>query len=320
MRSAREAARTLLVVLAIFAACGQCAESNAAGPQAPLPAEIRADRLGSGVSPGNVQRRKGAAARREEHRLRQFVSPEGVLTITNRPEKYRREEGFKDITIKFEPIVVAPRFKAFKSAAQYTSSNIDELVRTYSKQYALDHKLVNAVIQAESGFNPYAVSSAGARGLMQLMPGTAADMGVDDIFDPAQNIAGGAQYLAKMLSLFDNKLELALAAYNAGPGAVKKHGGIPPYAETQAYVKTVMAYMGKTPKMTVKPNYHVTAKKPTANSIPKSNKNCYTIHFHSGYTQLADKVIDEDPYYYVRYGNRTALVRKEHVAKIIEPA
>ncbi len=109
-----------------------------------------------------------------------------------------------------------------------------------SKYYGLDSNLVKAVIRAESGCNPQAVSPKGACGLMQLMPGTSRDMGVTNPFDPWQNIEGGARYLRLMMDRFSNNLHLALAAYNAGPEAVVKHGGIPPYDETQIYVKRVI--------------------------------------------------------------------------------
>ena len=120
--------------------------------------------------------------------------------------------------------------------------DIDYIIKEKADKYNLDESLIKAVIKAESGFNPNAVSKAGASGLMQLMPGTARGLGVEDIFDVEQNIEGGAKYLRGMLDRFDGDKSLALAAYNAGPNAVKRYGGIPPYQETQNYVKRVLCY------------------------------------------------------------------------------
>lgn len=106
-------------------------------------------------------------------------------------------------------------------------------------QFRVDPALVRAVIHAESGFNARARSNKGAMGLMQLMPATARDMGVPNALDPGHNIRGGARYLAGLLTLFHGDISLAAAAYNAGPGAVQKYAGIPPYAETQVYVQRV---------------------------------------------------------------------------------
>lgn len=123
-----------------------------------------------------------------------------------------------------------------------TTSNYEDIIKQAATQYNLPEKLISSVIKQESNFNATAVSSAGASGLMQLMPGTAKYLGVTDTLNPEQNIMGGAKYLRQMLDQFDGNTETALAAYNAGPGAVKKYDGIPPYKETQNYVQKVMNY------------------------------------------------------------------------------
>jgi soluble lytic murein transglycosylase-like protein len=121
------------------------------------------------------------------------------------------------------------------------ASAYDGLINASAAKYALDPALLKALIQAESGFNANAVSSAGAKGLTQLMPATAAGLGVDDPLDPQQSIEGGARYLKAQLDRFGDE-SLALAAYNAGPGAVVKYGGIPPFRQTQGYVNRVLSY------------------------------------------------------------------------------
>jgi soluble lytic murein transglycosylase-like protein len=115
-------------------------------------------------------------------------------------------------------------------------------IEAAAARHGVDPALLAGLIKAESNFDPNAGSSAGAQGLTQLMPETARGLGVTDPFDPEQSIEGGARYLSEQLRAFDGNAELALAAYNAGPGAVEQHGGIPPYPETQAYVTKVLGY------------------------------------------------------------------------------
>ncbi len=122
-----------------------------------------------------------------------------------------------------------------------TNADIDALIEQYSAKNGLDSAFVKAVIKQESGFQPKVTSSCGAMGLMQLMPATANSLGVKDAYDPEQNIAGGTKYLKGLLDRFGGDKSLALAAYNAGPNAVAKYNGIPPYKETQNYVKNIMS-------------------------------------------------------------------------------
>ena len=128
------------------------------------------------------------------------------------------------------------------STGEAVTGDFASLINQVSEKYGVNPSLVQAVIKAESNFNPDAVSSAGALGLMQLMPATARGLGVTDALDPAQNIEGGVKFLSQLLSHYNGNTQLAVAAYNAGPGAVDKYNGIPPYQETQTYVTRVLGY------------------------------------------------------------------------------
>ena len=120
-----------------------------------------------------------------------------------------------------------------------------DIIRQHASYFQLEEALVKAVIKVESDYRPKVVSKKGAQGLMQLVPETARDLNVRNPFDPYENIRGGSEYLRMMLDLFNNDLELALAAYNSGPTTVRRYGGIPPYDETRNYVKKVKHYLDK---------------------------------------------------------------------------
>lgn len=135
--------------------------------------------------------------------------------------------------------------QALNLRTTYGDSAFDDYIKKYSGQFNIPPALIKAVIKQESNFNPAARSAKGALGLMQLMPDTARGLGVTAPFSPDQNIRGGTQYLKDMLTRYNGNLSLALAAYNAGPGAVDRFGGIPAYQETQDYVRKVLQYYSR---------------------------------------------------------------------------
>lgn len=292
-----------------------------AGKTADPPANAEA-REKAGTSPKKSTSADRAVEKRKKTHLHQFMERDGSITFTNTPEKYRVNPSFVEVDIHYQPIAVPLQYRGYASASQYPASGIQELIHTYATTYRLDEDLVYAVIKAESDFNPNAVSSKGARGLMQLMPGTAAEMGVTNIFDPAQNIAGGTQYLAKMMDLFHDRT-LAVAAYNAGPEAVKQYNGIPPYDETKNYVKKVLNFHRWFKSSGAKVRSEQVARVPGATAPPPvliADTDRYVVHFTSGLTQPADRVVEKDAYYYIQYGRRIYPVKKELVKHIQEPA
>jgi soluble lytic murein transglycosylase-like protein len=167
----------------------------------------------------------------------------------------KRPDGGEVITYEVQG---APEIRTTRPAEPADESlkpmrrHIDELIQYHAKAQGLSPTLVRAVVQAESGFNPSAISPKGALGLMQLMPATARELGVDNPFHPEQNIRGGVTYLKRLLDMYNQDLTLALAAYNAGPASVERYGDVPPYQETQDYVsKITTVTTRKTPPPTL---------------------------------------------------------------------
>ncbi len=146
----------------------------------------------------------------------------------------------KTMTAPKNPTVAANQSVKAYSSAKPATRPFSEIIREASLKYGIDEQVISAVIQQESSFNPQAVSSCGAMGLMQLMPATAESLGVTDPYNAEQNIMAGTKYLKQQMDEFGGNLSLGLAAYNAGSGAVHKYGGIPPYKETQDYVKKIV--------------------------------------------------------------------------------
>lgn len=166
-----------------------------------------------------------------------LIGPDGRLHVAD--QALPGTHPFNPLLARPKPMTVATKGPARRLPR---ADHLDPLIAQAGQGTGVDAALLHAVVQVESGYNPRAVSRTGAAGLMQLMPATAKRFGVRDRFDPLQNLRGGASYLAWLRDHFDGNLELALAAYNAGEGAVRRHGNrIPPYPETRSYVRKVLS-------------------------------------------------------------------------------
>jgi soluble lytic murein transglycosylase-like protein len=177
-----------------------------------------------------------------------YEDENGMIHFTNCPRdaqfKLHIAESREDLAEPVQTALARPStiWPSSGSVSPSDSGLFDHLISEMARKYQVDFALIKAVIRAESGFNPVAISRKGARGLMQLMPETAQRMHVSDTFNPRDNIEGGVRYLRYLLSLFNNDLRLSLAAYNAGENLVAQLGSIPPYRETVDYVKKVLGF------------------------------------------------------------------------------
>jgi soluble lytic murein transglycosylase-like protein len=178
---------------------------------------------------GTADRRLGARGRRVRTAVLAAAMSSTPLASLSRPVAalLPLKAGKPKVEVSAE-FVAVPAHEAY-----------DDIIHEAAEKYDLDANLIHAVMQAESAFHPYAVSRAGAEGLMQLMPELSDEMGVSDAFDPRENIMGGVRYLKRLLDYHEGNVDLALASYNAGPGNVERYGGVPPFRETRNYVRTI---------------------------------------------------------------------------------
>ena len=271
--------------------------------------------------------RASSTTRRDKPEVVAYRDANGGIVLTNRPSSYRKRSGYSRYKLPPVPLLSSRKYSALSGMAPVELGVISTYVSQCAKRHGLDEALVYAVIKAESNFNPNAVSRTGAQGLMQLMPGTASDMGVTDPFDPAQNIRGGTQYLAYMMDLFKGDLALALAGYNAGPEAVKQYGGVPPFEETRTYIQRVSTWQqriradgveaalkkGKTAPSKVA---YAPPARESSTVISLDTNEQYVVHFQSGLTQNVDSVVEDGAYYYLKFQGQTRRIRKDRVKEV----
>ena len=222
--------------------------------------------------------RNGFSIRHERREIvgdktRLYVTPDGSSFVDVPTAEIEHFEAAPDLAAS------GPRLQASgdkSGASQFPRNtppgtlNIDDVVNSASGRYRLDPDLVNSVIKAESGFNAHALSPKGAQGLMQLMPGTASQLGVPNAFDPQANVEGGTKYLRELLERYNFDLIKALAAYNAGPQRVEQFGGVPPYYETRAYVARIVKDFNRKKAAQEKAATKIAASKPPVSKAASS--------------------------------------------------
>ena len=190
-----------------------------------------------------------------EQKISSYISEKNSMGVADMMYKKLTGESLRDAELELKKIKAelpinknednsvkdAPKLKP-SSGSENRLNNYENIINEASKKFNVDKNLIKSVIFTESAANAKAKSSANAKGLMQLMDSTAVDMGVKNVWDPKENIYGGTKYLGKMLRQYDGDVKLSLAAYNAGPGNVKKYGGVPPFKETENYITRVLSY------------------------------------------------------------------------------